>query len=131
MAEISCSFSGQGGPSDRLSARLRKPPGFRGDPLFADDRQVTPQLDSSCQIRADPSDPDRLIYSLLITDFSRCGVLKRDVSVGYSPQVEDCQPAGIVGKCSVIYAESYRTHRHRVSFCSVLHYMHAVMPIVQ
>ncbi|XP_043211379.1 uncharacterized protein LOC122375871 [Amphibalanus amphitrite] len=78
VAEIRCSFSGDGGAPDRLSARLRKPPGFRGDPLFADDRQVIPQLDSACQIRADPSDPDRLIYSLLVTDFSRCGVLKRD-----------------------------------------------------
>ncbi|XP_037083017.1 uncharacterized protein LOC119103539 [Pollicipes pollicipes] len=78
VADISCSFVGNGGETDRLSARLRKPAGFRGYPLFADDRQLDPRLDSSCQIVPDPTDPDQLIYNMLVTDFKRCGVLKRN-----------------------------------------------------
>lgn len=66
---------------DMLSARLRKPDGFKGTPLFADDRAVDPILDPVCQIRPDLTDVSRLTYNLLITDFNRCGVLKRNVSV--------------------------------------------------
>ena len=28
--------------SERLTARLRKPPGFKGHPIFADDRRIDP-----------------------------------------------------------------------------------------
>jgi len=66
---------------DTISARLRKPEGFRGSPIFADDRQVDPLIDVSCQIRPDKSDSEELTYNLLISDFSRCGVLKRNVSL--------------------------------------------------
>lgn len=66
---------------DTIAARLRKPEGFRGSPIFADDRQVDPLTDVSCQIRPDKSDPEELTYDLLISDFSRCGVLKRNVSL--------------------------------------------------
>lgn len=66
---------------DMLSARLRKPDGFKGTPLFADDRAVDPILDPVCQIRPDLTDVSRLTYNLLITDFNRCGVLKRNVSL--------------------------------------------------
>lgn len=62
-------------------ARLKKPDGFRGSPLFADDRGVDPESDPSCQIRPDHMDPSGLMYNLKITDFSRCGVLKRNVSI--------------------------------------------------
>ena len=66
---------------DSIAARLRKPEGFRGSPIFADDRQVDPLTDISCQIRPDKSDTEELTYDLLISDFSRCGVLKRNVSL--------------------------------------------------
>jgi len=66
---------------DTIAARLRKPEGFRGSPIFADDRQVDPLIDVSCQIRPDKSDTEELTYNLLISDFSRCGVLKRNVSL--------------------------------------------------
>jgi len=66
---------------DTIAARLRKPEGFRGSPIFADDRQVDPLIDVSCQIRPDKSDPEELTYNLMISDFSRCGVLKRNVSL--------------------------------------------------
>jgi len=42
---------------------------------------VDPLIDVSCQIRPDKSDPEELTYNLLISDFSRCGVLKRNVSL--------------------------------------------------
>ncbi|XP_044736948.1 uncharacterized protein LOC123298913 [Chrysoperla carnea] len=63
---------------DSIIARLKKPEGFRGNPLFADDRSVDPETDLQCQIRPDPQDSTGLTYNLRITDFSRCGVLKRN-----------------------------------------------------
>lgn len=61
-------------------ARLKKPEGFKGSPLFADDRGADPESDPSCQIRPDRLDQSGLMYNLKITDFGRCGVLKRNVS---------------------------------------------------
>ncbi|CAG0885433.1 unnamed protein product [Darwinula stevensoni] len=78
VADIDCYYGTDSHEGERLSARLRKPEGFRGYPTFADDRRVDPQVDGQCQIRPDPSDPTGLIYNLLITDLKRCGVLKRN-----------------------------------------------------
>ncbi|KAB0796108.1 hypothetical protein PPYR_10169 [Photinus pyralis] len=80
VTEIQCTFGSTGSPGSRDSivARLRKPDGFRGSPLFADDRLADPETDPSCQIRMDPNDPSGLRYHLRITDFSRCGVLRRN-----------------------------------------------------
>ncbi|KAJ9575805.1 hypothetical protein L9F63_007346, partial [Diploptera punctata] len=86
LTDVQCTFGstdthkhhGIGVARDTIAARLRKPEGFRGSPIFADDRQVDPVTDPSCQIRPDPSDLEELTYDLLITDFSRCGVLKRN-----------------------------------------------------
>jgi len=61
-------------------AKLRKPEEFKGHPLFADDRSVEPATDPVCQIRPDLTDPTGMRYYLKITDFGRCGVLKRNVS---------------------------------------------------
>lgn len=63
-----------------ITARLKKPAGFKGAPLFADDRAVNPESDRECAIRSDVTDADGLAYTLKITDFTRCGVLKRNVS---------------------------------------------------
>lgn len=81
VSEIQCTFgiSNSIGTRDSIVAKLRKPDGFKGSPLFADDRSVDPETDTSCQIRADIADPTGLKYNLKITDFSRCGVLKRNV----------------------------------------------------
>lgn len=83
MSEIQCTFgSGNNiGTRDSIVAKLRKPDVFKGSPLFADDRSVDPDTDAACQIRPDIGDPSGLRYSLKITDFSRCGVLKRNVSI--------------------------------------------------
>lgn len=62
-----------------ITARLKKPVGFKGAPLFADDRSVNPESDRACVIRQDAGDPDGVTYTLKISDFSRCGVLKRNV----------------------------------------------------
>ncbi|EFA00531.2 uncharacterized protein LOC100142231 [Tribolium castaneum] len=80
VTEIQCTFaSGNSiGPRDSIIAKLRKPDGFKGNPLFADDRGVDPETDHVCQIKPDLSDPTGLKYNLKITDFSRCGVLKRN-----------------------------------------------------
>lgn len=66
---------------DQIVARLKKPEGFRGNPLFADDRAVDPEADPLCQIRPDPQDSTGLTYNLKISEFNRCGVLKRNVSI--------------------------------------------------
>lgn len=81
VSDIQCSFSAQGSSaSDSIAARLKKPVGFKGAPLFADDRSVNPETDRTCLIRQDIGDPDGITYNLKITDFTRCGVLKRNVS---------------------------------------------------
>ena len=74
-------FSSQGANvEDLIVARLKRPAGFKGPPLFADDRSVIPESDRNCQIKQDKNDPAELAFDLKITDFSRCGVLKRNVS---------------------------------------------------
>lgn len=80
VTEIQCTFaSGNSiGARDSILAKLKKPDGFKGGPLFADDRGVDPETDLHCQIRPDVTDPIGLKYNLRITDFSRCGVLKRN-----------------------------------------------------
>lgn len=92
VSEIQCSFSTDSlrvgkallGVKDVISARLKKPEGFKGHPLFADDRSVDPLIDPVCQIRPDLSDVSLLTYNLLVTDFTRCGVLRRNVSYKFS-----------------------------------------------
>lgn len=82
VSDIQCSFSSQGSNlGDLITAKLKKPSGFKGHPLFADDRGVNPETDFSCTIRPDRSDPNELNYDLKVIDFTRCGVLKRNVSV--------------------------------------------------
>lgn len=68
------------GSRDSIMATLRKPEGFKGHPLFADDRAVDPEIDKTCQIRPDMTDPTNLKYMMKISDFGKCGVLKRNVS---------------------------------------------------
>ena len=85
VGDIECSFGRVGVENnrkvnERLTARLRKPEGFEGIPIFADDRKVDPLRDPKCQIRPDIADKDGLIYRLLITDLNKCGVLIKNVS---------------------------------------------------
>ena len=44
MAEIRCDFGDEENKEEILTARLMKPPEFKGNPLFADDRKVDPIL---------------------------------------------------------------------------------------
>ncbi|XP_050351587.1 uncharacterized protein LOC126774214 [Nymphalis io] len=79
VTDIQCTFaSGGSGIRDSVSALLRKPEGFRGAPLFADDRTTDPIADPICQIRPESEDPTGLLYRLRINDFTKCGVLKRN-----------------------------------------------------
>ena len=76
-----------GNGKELLTARLRKPEGFRGTPIFADDRGVAGkdpmqelvENDPACQIAPDPGDTTGRVFILRVTDFSQCGVLKRNV----------------------------------------------------
>lgn len=81
VTDIQCSFASQGGSSvgDSITAVLKKPAGFKGSPLFADDRTVNPNVDRKCSIEPDHSDQNELTYNLKILDFTKCGVLKRNV----------------------------------------------------
>ncbi|XP_021951890.2 uncharacterized protein LOC110848861 isoform X2 [Folsomia candida] len=89
VADIDCAI-GTGG-KELLTARLRRPDGFRGMPIFADDRgqllkepsmpAIIPQElseDVPCQILPDPIDGSGRVFKLRITDFSQCGVMKRN-----------------------------------------------------
>ncbi|KAK8383138.1 hypothetical protein O3P69_011577 [Scylla paramamosain] len=91
VADIHCDFGEDGGSKghERLAARIRKPEGFRAHPRFADTTATSSSslTDAVCQIQQD----SQYVYSLLVTDFSRCGVVKKD---GYAtvrvwfPQLE-------------------------------------------
>ncbi|XP_031623724.1 uncharacterized protein LOC116341026 [Contarinia nasturtii] len=79
VSEIQCSFATTtSSTADMITARLKKPVGFKGSPLFADDRGVNPEIDRACSIRPETGDPENIAYVLKITDLSRCGVLKRN-----------------------------------------------------
>lgn len=98
VTSIQCSFATQNPlAGDFISAKLTKPIGFKGSPIFADDRvnflilvfpsiiivllqyqAVDPEADPFCRIKPDRNDPTDLNFDLRITDFSRCGVLKRN-----------------------------------------------------
>ncbi|XP_037032690.1 uncharacterized protein LOC119071756 [Bradysia coprophila] len=78
VSEIQCTFSSQGSTEDSITAILRKPSGFKGSPLFADDRTVNPEIDRTCSIEKDRSDPSEQLFNLKILDFTKCGVLKRN-----------------------------------------------------
>lgn len=79
VGDIQCSFSTAGSKvEDLITARLKRPVGFKGTPLFADDRSLPAESDRHCIIKKDPNDPEELTYNLKITDFARCGVLKRN-----------------------------------------------------
>lgn len=79
VTDIQCSFASQGSNlGDIITAKLKKPIGFKGAPLFADDRAVNPEADFACSIKQDRKDPSELSFDLKITDFTRCGVLKRN-----------------------------------------------------
>lgn len=81
VSEIQCSFTtASSSTADMITARLKKPAGFKGSPLFADDRGVNPEMDRACSIRPESGDPENIAYILKITDFTRCGVLKRNVN---------------------------------------------------
>lgn len=80
VSDIQCSFATTTSTTaDVITARLKKPAGFKGAPLFADDRNVNPDTDRACSIRPESGDSDNIAYALKITDFTRCGVLKRNV----------------------------------------------------
>lgn len=70
-----------------ITARLKKPVGFKGSPLFADDRNAHPETDRACSIRSESNDPENIAYTLKITDFTRCGVLKRNVCIWFSFEI--------------------------------------------
>ncbi|XP_063971877.1 uncharacterized protein LOC135159768 isoform X2 [Diachasmimorpha longicaudata] len=76
VSNIQCSASTA--TADLLTAKIKRPIGFKGSPLFADDRAADPLTDIHCQIRPEPSDPQEDHYFLKVTDFARCGILKRN-----------------------------------------------------
>ncbi|XP_014279287.1 uncharacterized protein [Halyomorpha halys] len=79
VSDIECTFGAEGGRSaDSITARLKRPEGFKGDPLFADDRAIDPLTHPACRITPDIADPTRQSYLLRVSDFSRCGVLRRN-----------------------------------------------------
>lgn len=81
VSDIQCSFSiTESAGQNFITAKLKRPPGFKGDPLFADERSTNPDTDYSCTIKRDPNDTQQLAYNLKIIDFNRCGVLNRNVT---------------------------------------------------
>lgn len=81
VADVQCTFSTVGSDiEDLITATLKRPAGFKGSPMFADDRIGVKEPNPHCIISRDTSDEDDRTYNLRINDFTRCGVLKRNVS---------------------------------------------------
>jgi hypothetical protein len=85
VADIECSFGEISSDSNqrinqKLTAKLKKPEGFKGSPIFADERKVDPSVHPACQIRPDEEDPKKLTFLLKINDLTQCGVLIKNVS---------------------------------------------------
>lgn len=81
VADVQCTFSTVGSDiEDLITATLKRPAGFKGSPMFADDRIGVKEPNPNCIISRDTSDEDDRTYNLRINDFTRCGVLKRNVS---------------------------------------------------
>ncbi|KAH8404413.1 hypothetical protein KR222_011036, partial [Zaprionus bogoriensis] len=79
VADVQCTFSTVGSEiEDLITATLKRPAGFKGSPMFADDRIGVKEANPQCVISRDTSDEDERTYSLRINDFTRCGVLKRN-----------------------------------------------------
>ena len=88
VAEIECSFGEISSDSNqrinqKLTAKLKKPEGFKGSPIFADERKVDPSVHPECQIRPDEADPKKISYLLKINDLTQCGVLIKNVSYSF------------------------------------------------
>lgn len=72
------------GESQLLSAHLRRPAGFRGQPAFADNRRIVASTDERCQIRpsSNVSSPASSAlgdaFRLRISDFQLCPVGRQD-----------------------------------------------------
>ena len=58
-----------------ITASLKRPVGFKGVPLFADDKY---EKSDYCTVKKNPS--DELTFEIKITNFTKCGVIKRNVS---------------------------------------------------
>ncbi|XP_002003929.3 uncharacterized protein LOC6577998 [Drosophila mojavensis] len=79
VADVQCTFSNSGSKSeDLITATLKRPAGFKGVPMFADDRSGLKDLNPHCLISKDITDMDERTYQLRINDFTQCGVLKRN-----------------------------------------------------
>ncbi|XP_013792259.1 uncharacterized protein LOC106476135, partial [Limulus polyphemus] len=72
VSNIKCHERASASGSDILTATLKKPPGFRGHPVFADNRHIDPKKHKFCQILSDKDDPKEMTYYLSISDFSEC-----------------------------------------------------------
>ena len=77
VTDIDCQYGGEA-QAGIISARLRKPQGFQGVPIFADDRTIDPETSDVCSIRRNKNDVTGLVYNLNVTNFSSCGVVLRN-----------------------------------------------------
>ena len=77
VTDIDCQYGGQA-EDGIISAKLRKPEGFQGVPIFADDRAIDPETSEVCSIQRSKEDVTGLVYNLNVTDFSSCGVVLRN-----------------------------------------------------
>ena len=65
VTDIDCQYGGEA-QTGIISARLKKPQGFQGVPIFADDRTIDPETSDVCSIRRNKNDvtgSDELIVS--------------------------------------------------------------------
>ncbi|XP_022243389.1 uncharacterized protein LOC106460575 [Limulus polyphemus] len=78
VSDIKCHEGTDADGKDIITATLRKPDGFRGHPVFTNNRGIQPQKHNKCQIIPDPKDTSNSVYFLRIMDFIECPVKKQN-----------------------------------------------------
>ncbi|XP_076305456.1 uncharacterized protein LOC143222630 [Tachypleus tridentatus] len=77
VSDIKCHEGTDSDGKDIITATLRKPDGFRGHPVFTENRGIQPQKHNKCQIIPDLNDLSSSVYFLRVMDFTVCPVKKQ------------------------------------------------------
>ncbi|XP_067135091.1 uncharacterized protein [Centruroides vittatus] len=88
---IRCHDTNSLGGAEVFTAVLKKPEGFRGHPIFAENRNIRAAADEECQIREDKTNPSNVVYRLKVSDYVKCPVERKNEFVSvriWFPQLD-------------------------------------------
>ncbi|XP_023239599.1 uncharacterized protein LOC111638168 [Centruroides sculpturatus] len=88
---IRCHDTNSLGGAEVFTAVLKKPDGFKGHPIFAENRNIRAAADEECQIREDKTNPSNVVYRLKVSDYVKCPVERKNEFVSvriWFPQLD-------------------------------------------